>query len=269
MRKFEDAVLRRGSADPDVALAVDDDRLQSRGPLRNIAGPSPGTDHVAFRIELDNFRPADAAIDPRRVIAAANFIAVGVRSTIQKPDVVVFLLHIQSRDLLHAPAIRQGLAARTGPRGIRAHPAHPRLALVFLFLLLASERAALNTENATSTTNSKRHDSRLAPFFTRIHGTHPPFAEADLRFPKRRKICRRASSPLPQASVAFVFHALLNLVDVNFAGRVPIRRHRYKKTSELRNQKSCLSARARRNIPKGLIVIRVGFLVDVDRARAA
>ena len=51
-----------------------------------------------------------------------------------------------------------------------------------------------------------------------------------------------------KAFAAYVFNWLLNLINVNFAGRGPVRRYRYKQATELRNQKARLSAGARRNV---------------------
>src|SRR4029077_6103900 len=93
-REFEDAVLRCSSTDPDVTFPVCDDGLQSGWPLRNIAGASPRTDHIAFRVQLNHLRTSDAAVNSRRVITDADFIVRRRRSTIQKPYVIVLCFHI-------------------------------------------------------------------------------------------------------------------------------------------------------------------------------
>src|ERR1700730_18808024 len=49
-RELEDAVLRRGSSHPYIAVAVRDDGLQRGWPLRNIARTAPRVDHIAFRV---------------------------------------------------------------------------------------------------------------------------------------------------------------------------------------------------------------------------
>jgi hypothetical protein len=44
---------------------------------------------VAFLIELDDLRTARAAQDARRVVAAANLVALGDGAAVDEPDVVV------------------------------------------------------------------------------------------------------------------------------------------------------------------------------------
>ena len=124
-REFEDAVLRRRSGDPDVSFAVHEDGLQRRRPLRNISRAAPGVDHIALGIEFDGLGTAHAASDARRIAVAADFIAVGRRAAIQEPDVVVLFVHVQTRHLLHAPAIRQALGPVSDRRGTSAPPARP------------------------------------------------------------------------------------------------------------------------------------------------
>ena len=63
-------------------------------------------DHIAFRIQFDELRSPDAAVDP--VVFPADFIGVRFRRTIHEPDVVV-LIDEKTSHLLHAPPIGQGL----------------------------------------------------------------------------------------------------------------------------------------------------------------
>ena len=105
-REFEDAVLRRGSRDPNKTLTIHDHSLQGRRPERMIPGTSPRMRDIAFLIELDELRSANAAVDP--VIFSAGLVGIGFRPAIQKPDVVA-LIDEDTRDLLHAPTIRQRL----------------------------------------------------------------------------------------------------------------------------------------------------------------
>ena len=50
--------------------------------------------NIAFLIQLDGLGPPDAAVDPRRVAIPSNFISVGCRGAIQKPDVIILFLNI-------------------------------------------------------------------------------------------------------------------------------------------------------------------------------
>jgi hypothetical protein len=55
-RELENAILRCGSPYPDIALAVNQDGLQRRGPDSKISWASPSVHHVAFLIQFDGFR---------------------------------------------------------------------------------------------------------------------------------------------------------------------------------------------------------------------
>ena len=114
-REFEDAVLRRGAADPDESLTVSNHRLQCRGPERVVARTAPGVNHVAVLVQLDDLGSAHAAVDSRRVAISPNLITFGGGSTIQEPDVVL-VIHVNTGDLLHAPPVRQ----RLRPEGIHS-----------------------------------------------------------------------------------------------------------------------------------------------------
>src|ERR1700680_3461928 len=169
-REFEDAVLRRSSAYPDVALAIDQDSLQCSGPEGMISRASPRVNHIAFLVQLDGLGAPDAAVNPRRVTVPAYFIAVGSRSTIQEPDVACLFFHIKACHLLHAPSIGQGL------RPERIHFEHGRTLRIhclslLLGFLLRLQAAARNRGEGQQKTDSKNHGGQSVSFFPYIHRT--------------------------------------------------------------------------------------------------
>src|SRR6516225_3277018 len=113
-RELENAILRRGSSNPDVALPVNHDGLQRRGPDSQISWASPAVQNVAFRIQFDGFRSSDATVNARWLAVSADLIPIGRRAAIQEPDMAGFVFDIQASYLLHAPTIGQ----RFRPEGI-------------------------------------------------------------------------------------------------------------------------------------------------------
>src|SRR5712691_9600811 len=65
--KLDDAVAGCGARYPDVALAVDAQRLQPAGPAWDVIGASPRFENVAVGIELQHLGPQDAAVAARRL----------------------------------------------------------------------------------------------------------------------------------------------------------------------------------------------------------
>src|SRR5258706_13587472 len=65
--ELDDAVARRGARYPDVALAVDAQRLQPAGPALDVIGASPRFENVAVGIELQDLGSKDAAFAARRL----------------------------------------------------------------------------------------------------------------------------------------------------------------------------------------------------------
>jgi hypothetical protein len=121
--ELQDAVLRRGAGDPDEPFRVGDHRLHRRRPPRVVAGAAPRVDDVALLIELDHLRGARAALDARRIVAAADLVALRRLVAVDEPD-VVHVVDVDAGDLLHAPAVRQRL------RPERVHPELRGAALV-------------------------------------------------------------------------------------------------------------------------------------------
>ena len=143
------------------------------GQTPKISRTSPRLDHIAFLIQLDGLRSPDAAVDPRRVSAAADFIAIGCLRTIQEPDVAGLFFHIKARDLLHAPAIGQGLRPERvhleHGRALRVHSLSWGLSLERRFLL-GLQAAARNRGERQQKTDSKDCGGPSA-FFPHIHRT--------------------------------------------------------------------------------------------------
>ncbi len=80
-----------------------------------IAGTSPGIEDIAFLIELDDLRSAHAAKRRSRAELRRQLDRHCGSSPVDEPD-VLHVIDVKTRDLLHAPLVRQ----RLGPKWINA-----------------------------------------------------------------------------------------------------------------------------------------------------
>ena len=111
--EFDDAVARHRSGDPHIFVPIHADGLQSARPAGNVILATPGSEHAAIRVEFHDLGTEDAAFRARRRGCRAQLIGPCVRRAIDHPD-VVFLVHVDVHDLLHAPFVWQPL----GPKRI-------------------------------------------------------------------------------------------------------------------------------------------------------
>ena len=100
-----------------------------------MAGTTPGVNHVALLIELDDLWATNAALDAGRVVAAADLVALGRLVAVDEPD-MVHAVDADAGHLLHAPAVRQ----RLRPEWI--DPEHRRAVLIHGLARRLRERIA-------------------------------------------------------------------------------------------------------------------------------
>src|SRR5206468_9072889 len=125
-----------------------------------IAGTTQRMRDIAFLIELDELRSANAAVDP--VIFSADLVGIGFRRAIQKPDVVI-LIDEDTGDLLHAPSVRQRLRPERIDLEERRTIGVDSLSLP---LLRALDRTSGENQNAT---HHENHQMDAASLLRRFH----------------------------------------------------------------------------------------------------
>src|ERR1700676_3639450 len=84
--KFDDAVARRRSGDPDILVTIDTDGLQPARPSGNVILTSPGPNNAAVGVEFHDFRSHDAAFGAWRRGRRAELIRPRVGTPIDTPD---------------------------------------------------------------------------------------------------------------------------------------------------------------------------------------
>src|SRR5579862_102942 len=103
-REFDDAVARHRSGDPHIFVPIHAEGLQSARPAGDVILASPSSEYTAIRIEFQYLGSDHAAFGARRGGGRAELIGPCIRRAIDHPD-VVFPVHIDIDDLLHAPFV--------------------------------------------------------------------------------------------------------------------------------------------------------------------
>ena len=78
-----------------------------------VAGPAPGSQHFALRVQLEHRRCGNAAVGNRRLDGGADLLRREARRHVNHPQAIA-VVHEQSADIAQDPIVRQ----RRRPRGI-------------------------------------------------------------------------------------------------------------------------------------------------------
>ncbi len=100
-------------AHPHEAVVVDVDAVLLVEPRIPVAGPAPGSQHLALCVQLQYRRSGNAAISDGRLDGCANFLWREAGWHVDHPQVVL-VVHEQSTNVPENPVVRQ----RRRPRGI-------------------------------------------------------------------------------------------------------------------------------------------------------